>query len=282
MELMDSAMGSQLIKNGLSLPTGTWSAGSNLSNPELVYKIHKENISSGANYITTNTFRTTPRAYMKMGLAQSEALLKSKESMNSAIRVAKKAAGNRSMILGSIAPLEDCYRPDLFPGYDVAVKEFKTLGEELANGGVDIIIMETMISTIEIESCLEALRGIEKPIWVGLNLSDSGSIQSGESIESAIEKINKFRVKCLLLNCNSVDRTASALKLISSCWDGRWGIYPNLGIGKPSPSGIIKELSSDQEFLATARMAVDLGANILGGCCGSSPRHIRLLRKEFL
>ena len=161
---MDSAMGSQLIKSGLSLPTGIWSAESNLSNPELVYKIHQENIAAGASYITANTFRTTPRAYMKMGLAQNEATLKSKESMNSAIRVAKKAASNKVKVLGSIAPLEDCYRPDLFPGLEVAVKESRTLGEELANGGVDIIILETMNSVIEIESCLKALQTIEKPI----------------------------------------------------------------------------------------------------------------------
>ena len=142
--------------------------------------------------------------------------------------------------------------------------------------------METMNSIIEIESCLKALQTIEKPIWIGLNLSNSDSLQSGESIESAIEKITKFQVECLLLNCNSVDRTASALELISSYWGGRWGIYPNLGIGEPSPSGIIKELSSDQEFIETARTAIELGADILGGCCGSSPRHIRLLQKEFL
>ena len=102
------------------------------------------------------------------------------------------------------------------------------------------------------------------------------------NLNNEIEKINKFQVECLLLNCNSLDRTASALELISSCWSGRWGIYPNLGIGEPSPTGEINELSSDQEFLKTAKKAVELGADILGGCCGSSPRHIRLLQKEFL
>ena len=75
---------------------------------------------------------------------------------------------------------------------------------------------------------------------------------------------------------------ASALKYLSTEWNGKWGIYPNLGIGEPSPTGEINELSSDQKFLKTAKKAVELGADILGGCCGSSPRHIKLLQKKFL
>lgn len=275
-------MGSELINYGLSLPLDIWSAKSNISNPELVYKIHQENINSGASYITTNTFRTTPRAYKKTGLSKEDSQLKSKKSLNAAVKIAKDAAKNRAKVLGSIAPLEDCYKPELFPGKDVAIKEFKDIGKELARGDVDIIIMETMNSIIEIESCLLALQNIKKPIWVGLNLLNSNSLQSRESIKSAIEKIKMFDVDCLLLNCNSIDRTASALKYLSTEWNKKWGIYPNLGIGEPSPTGEINKLSSDKEFLETAKSAVSLGSSILGGCCGSNSRHIKLLQKEFL
>ena len=275
-------MGSELINYGLSLPLDIWSAESNISNPELVYKIHQENINSGASYITTNTFRTTLRAYKKTGLSKEDSKLKSKESLNAAVKIAKDAAGNRAKVLGSIAPLEDCYKPKLFPGKNVAIKEFKDIGKELARGDVDIIIMETMNSIIEIESCLLALKNIKKPIWVGLNLLNSSSLQSGESIKSAIEKIKMFDVDCLLLNCNSINRTVSALKYLSTEWNKKWGIYPNLGIGEPSPTGEINKLSSDKEFLETAKSAVSLGSSILGGCCGSNSRHIKLLQKEFL
>ena len=139
-------MGSELIQRGEVLPNYIWSADSNIKNPQLVYQIHQDYIEAGSNYITTNTFRTTPRAYSKTGLSDVHATDMAYKSLKIAVKMAKKATNDKVKVLGSIAPLEDCYQPEFFPGENIARQEFKQLGEWLKDEGVDIFLLETMNS----------------------------------------------------------------------------------------------------------------------------------------
>tara|TARA_Y100000588_G_scaffold394114_1_gene512919 strand:+ start:1959 stop:2816 length:858 start_codon:yes stop_codon:yes gene_type:complete len=279
--ILDGAVGSELILNGENLPPHIWSAKINLTNPDLLFDIHKKYIQSGSNYITTNTFRSTTRAYKKTGLSNVKANETAKKSMQSAVKIAKKAANKSIKILGSIAPLEDCYSPKLFPGIKTAKNEFLIIAKWLKEGGVDGYILETMNSITETQSCLEVIQNFNIPIWVSFNLRDSDCIQSGESLENAINMVSDFNVDCILLNCNPIERTKEALQIISDkC--SVWGIYPNLGIGEPSPDGVITSYYSDNAFLSLCKNAIDLGASVLGGCCGTSPRHIKLLTENFI
>ena len=81
-EILDGAMGSEFINKGITLPEHIWSSWVNLEAHEMVYKVHKDYINAGANYITTNTFRTTPRAYKKIGLSDNESTILAKTSLN--------------------------------------------------------------------------------------------------------------------------------------------------------------------------------------------------------
>ncbi len=89
-KILDGAMGSELIKRGLTLPKHIWSADANINYPELVLQIHGEYVGAGADYITTNTFRTTPRAYLKTGINSKKASQMAKYSLVRAIELAKK------------------------------------------------------------------------------------------------------------------------------------------------------------------------------------------------
>ena len=282
-KLLDGAMGTELIKNGELLPEGIWSASTNLTNPNLVFKIHTNHIKAGASYITTNTFRSTPRAFKKMGLSNKEAHIKSKASFDSAIKSAKKASkkNKRIHILGSIAPLEDCYLPSLFPGKKIALKEFEEIGEWINNENLSAFLLETMNSIIETEICLKAIKKFNLPIWVSFNLLNSKKIRSGENFIDAIEMIKKYSVNCLLINCNPLKRSSNALKIVNNNWKNNWGVYPNLGIGEPSTDGIISSYHNNEEFLNFIKNSIKLGAKIVGGCCGVSPKHINLIN-QFL
>ena len=278
-KLLDGAMGTELIKHGELLPEGIWSASTNLTNPNLVYTIHKNHIEAGATYITTNTFRSTPRAFKKIGLSMNDAYKKSKKSFDSAIKSAKKASkiNKCTHILGSIAPLEDCYLPLLFPEEKIALKEFQEIGEWVNNENLYGFLLETMNSIIETEICLKAISKFKIPVWVSFNLLDSERIRSGEKFKDAIEMVKKYSVNCLLINCNPLKRSYNALKILKTNWPLDWGIYPNLGIGEPSPNGIISSYHTNEEFLNTIQNSINLGANIVGGCCGVSPKHINLI-----
>jgi len=281
-ELLDGAMGSEFITRGISLSPYIWSAQLNLDAPEIIYKIHKEYIDAGSDYITTNTFRTTPRAYKKLGLSDNESEILAKSSLKSAVNQAKKVIKDDIKILGSIAPLEDCYKPELFPGVDVAKIEFLKISQWLYDSKIDIFLLETMNSIDETITCLEVVKNHDIPIWISFVLLDEKRILSGELLKDAIKEVGNFDVDVLLLNCNPINRTKTALKILSNNWDKRWGIYPNLGIGEPNPDGIINYIYSDEEFMDLIKYSISLGATILGGCCGSSPKHIQLIKTYLL
>ena len=284
-KIMDGAMGSEIIRRGLELPEHIWSAAANLTSPELVLEIHKEYVDAGADYISSNTFRTTPRAYSKVdqrkekGDGKQDAEKRAKESMKIAVENAKKAAGNKTQILGSIAPLEDCYSPEMFPGKDIAITEFHQLGEWFTDTGLDVLLLETMNSIAETEVGLIALQGFELPLWVSFVLKDDTHLLSGDKLVDALILIQNYPVEMALLNCNPLQRTENALIHLAENWAGKWGIYPNLGIGEPSPGGRIAEFESMGNFIAVMENAIEMGASVVGACCGSSLEHINVLKK---
>jgi S-methylmethionine-dependent homocysteine/selenocysteine methylase len=278
-ELLDGAMGSEFIKRGFKLPKHTWSANMNIDNPDTVYEIHKEYIEAGSNYITTNTFRSTPRSYIKTGLDKDAATKAAKKSLTGAINSAKKASNGKTKVLGSVAPLEDCYKPNLFPGKDIANKEFNQLATWFNVEEVDIILIEAMNSIIEAEACIRAFSKLNKPIWISFILLDNHHILSGETIPSVIKMVKKYNINAFLVNCSPLYITHKALKVISSNWDKRWGVYPNLGVGAPEPNGDIKIIHSNDNYIKLFYTATALGAELLGACCGSDPSHIEALNR---
>jgi homocysteine S-methyltransferase len=279
--LLDGAMGSELINRGETLPNHIWSADSNINNPELVYQIHKDYIAAGASLITTNTFRTTPRAYKKIGLSKSVSIDMAHKSLKEAVRLANEAANDKIKILGSIAPLEDCYKPELFPGEDIAKNEFRQIGAWLVDEGIDIFLIETMNSIRETRACLDAVLKLDMPIWVSFVLKNSVEILSGEKLVDAIRMTDNYDVDCLLLNCSPLNRTINAMSIVANNWKGKWGIYPNLGVGEPSPDGIVNRIYSDEEYISVIDRSIEFGVNILGGCCGSNINHIKLIANHI-
>jgi len=270
-------MGSELIRRGETLPNHIWSADSNFNNPELVYQIHKDYIDAGSDFITTNTFRTTPRAYRKTGLSKIDSTAMAHRSLKIAVRLANKAANDKLKILGSIAPLEDCYKPELFPSEEIAKNEFRQIGGWLVDEGINIFLIETMNSVSETRACLDAVLKFEIPIWVSFVLKNSRQLLSGEKLVDALRMIENYDVACVLLNCNPLHRTIDAMNIVAKNWKGMWGVYPNLGIGEPSPDGIINQIYSDEEYISVIDKSITLGANMVGGCCGSSIKHIKLI-----
>src|SRR5262249_26353454 len=131
-----------------------WSARPLLEDPELVWTIHGDEVASGADVLTADTFRTHARTLAKAGLAE-----RSGELTALAVRLAHQAAaapGREVFVAGSLSPLEDCYRPDLAPDDDALEREHDAQARRLAEAGVDLILAETHNSVREAAAATRA------------------------------------------------------------------------------------------------------------------------------
>ena len=279
--LLDGAMGTELMRAGLDLPLPIWSGDVNLTHPDYVRRIHEAYLTAGADILTTNTFRATPRAYRNNGYEEHEARQRSHESLERAVELARQTAGADIIIAGSIAPLEDCYEPDLFPGIEFAQREFRELAIWLQDAGIDVILFETMGSWPEIKTALSATVDLQIPRWLSLILKNSNTLLDGTDLLNVLSDIKDYGIEMVLLNCSLCSVTADAVDLLLTNWKGAWGVYPNVGVAMPTKEGVIEEKLTIKEFAKEINTYLTSGANVVGGCCGSNPDYIRAAREAI-
>ena len=276
--LLDGAMGTELMRAGLDLRLPIWSGNVNLTHPDYVRKIHEAYLTAGADILTTNTFRTTPRAYRNNGYEEHEARQISHKSLERAVELARQAAGYDIIVAGSIAPLEDCYQPELFPGIEFAQREFRELAIWLQDTGVDIILFETMGSWPEIKTAISVTVDLHLPRWLSLILKNGNTLLDGTDLANILSNIKDYGIEMVLLNCNLCSVTADAVDVLLTDWKGSWGVYPNIGVAMPTKEGIIEQKLSIKEFANDVNNYLNSGAKVVGACCGSDPNYIKAAR----
>ena len=278
--LLDGAMGTELFRRGIPTRLPLWSAAALLEKPEIVRNVHQDYIQAGAEILTANTFRTTTRALGKAGLGH-----RAKELSTLAVNLAQQArdeAAERAVwIAGSVAPLEDCYEPDLIPDSATAFREHLELIDWLVDAGVDLILIETMNSIREAEAALRAASSSQLPVFVSWTCAANGKILNGESVRDAVLTLSSYGPAAFLVNCTGVNDVAPALSSMRQAVRIPLGAYAN--IGKPEPT-FGWELTHETNPAAYAQFALQWaqeGAAIIGGCCGTTPDHISALHKVF-
>lgn len=284
--ILDGAMGTELERRGYKTQLPIWSAQALLDAPELVLQIHKDYINAGADIITTNTFRTNPYTIKKAGL------LKPIQDMPQALTkigcdLAKQAKGNRKIIIGgSLAPVEDCFSPQLYPGEKLAAKDHYQHIKNLKQGGVDFILAETMLSIKEALIVLSQAKKLKIPIMVSFALNKNGDILNGDNLIEGLKQVVKFKPLAFLINCTTLDIIE---KVIDSLLDISKkipiGVYPNFG--PPEPDSGVRSIRpvkrkftkylTPEKFSKSMLRLVKRGVKILGGCCGTQPEHIKVL-----
>lgn len=274
--VLDGAMGTELVRNGVELPLPIWSADANLDHPDIVLNIHQEYAAAGADIITTNTFRTTTYTYRKAGYTKQRAQERAYDSLMSAVDLARKSAVDTMKVAGSITAIDDCYSPELYPGKGAAEDTFGELVEWFSEAGVDLLLFETMGNFEEIEIALEASLNIEINCWFSLILKDGKHILDGHSLDEAINLIKTFPISCLMLNCNKIETTHSALKLFLSLWTNDWGVYSNLGVTDFDNDYF--DIINDSNFKESISLFLEFNPAVIGACCGSTPKHIDMIK----
>ena len=277
--VLDGAMGTELLRMGVELPLPLWSAVSNEACSDKVYNIHREYINAGANVLTTNSFRSTPYAYQKAGFSKRDALLRSEMNLKKAVSIAKKAVTGTQLIAGSIAPIEDCYSPEMYPGDTQLKKTMELVIKWFRETEVDIILFETMGNAREISRILLSVENCDLPIWLSLILEDKNHLLDGTSLPGILETLSKSKVEILLLNCNTIQLSLKAIHTIKRYWNRFWGVYPNLGIKNPEINGKIEKIISYETWKYQVKEILFEKPAVIGACCGSTPEHIRIVKE---
>jgi S-methylmethionine-dependent homocysteine/selenocysteine methylase len=249
--LLDGAMGTELEARGADTSGTAWSARAISEAPALVRAIHAEYAQAGAAVHTANTFRTTPRAY---GQGWQRA-------MHEAVALCREAVGPAARIAGSVAPLEDCWHPERSP--PDGRPEHRQIAQELARAGVDLILCETFANVGEALIAVECARETGLPVWVSFTSGPWDDLCSPEQMRAGALAAIGRGVQAVLINCTPAPRV---LPYLRAC----------VGLGAPVGVQANAELGPGP-YAEHARRWLQEGATLVGGCCGTSPAHIRAL-----
>jgi S-methylmethionine-dependent homocysteine/selenocysteine methylase len=261
--VLDGPMGSELARRGVATPLPSWSAHALDARPDVVAAIHRDYAAAGATVHTANTFRTKRRS---VG-ARWEELARL------AVRIARAAVPPGQRVAGSIAPLEDCYRPDLSPG-EASRDEHRELARVLADAGVDLLLCETFPSAVEARVAVEeaARTGVET--WAALTAGPDATLMTPGAMADAARACVGAGARAVLVNCTPATRTHAYVECLADL-GVPFGAYANAGsdddrIGWNAAGG-------PRAYAALARTWLDAGATIVGGCCGTGSEHVSAL-----
>jgi len=294
--LLDGATGTELNRRGLDTGLPLWSANALLtdSGTDALRQIHLDYLNAGATLLTANTFRTHRRALGKSGFGGERA----RELTHRAVAIAKEAiaeytrrdgpvgrllpAGDvppeRLYVAGSIAPLEDCYTPNLVPPDDECRAEHSERIHHLVEAGADMLLIETMntIREARIAAKLAVITGL--PTFVSFVCGSDGRLLSGESLAEAARLIAPLGPAAIGVNCTPAPDIARCLAELKASCDLPLIAYGNIGHADDDQGWVNTDAVTPDAY---ARYAAEWPAAIIGGCCGTTPGHIQKLSHVF-
>jgi S-methylmethionine-dependent homocysteine/selenocysteine methylase len=290
--LLDGATGTELARRGVDTGLPLWSAHAlaDARGREVLRAIHADYARAGAAILTSNTFRTTRWSLARAGRENDWALLNRR-----AVEIARDAARGTlpvagapvatPFIAGSIAPLEDCYRPDLVPPQADCRREHLRQADLLARLGVDLILIETMNTAREAGAAAEAVRAVGLETLVSLCPAGPDRLLSGESLADAVPRILDAGSGCvvgLMLNCAAPDLLERSLPALAAAAEGLpFGLYAHLGEPDPITGWRLPEEHGTEAYAAWSERCARAGARLLGGCCGTTPAHIEAVARRL-
>lgn len=273
-------MGTELQARGVRMDSHAWCGLANLNEPQLVRAIHEDHIRAGAEVVITNTYMSGPGPMHRAGAGDRFA-----EGIANAVQAAQQAvqdAAERPVaIAGSVGATpwgqpEGEGRRALRDGYARQM-------ELLAESGVDLIALEMVTEPRLAETALETALESGLPVWLGLSMRAVGSDQTGYDSLPDLTEAQTVVQACLTSSLDAVnvmhteiDDVAPAITMLRPLWDGPLGVYPHHGRWSPPEWGFV-DVDPDQ-LVELAGTWIELGATMVGGCCGLRTRHVEALR----
>lgn len=270
--IADGAWGTELDK--LGCPPGFCREEWNVTRPELIQQVAEAYVAAGARIVLTNTFGAN-----RYVLGRHDRAGKVRDFNRAGAEVSKRAAGDRARVFGSIGPsgkiimMGEVDEGELY-------EAFKEQAEALAEGGADGLVVETMTELVEVVTAVKAAKSTGLPV-VGSMTFDSGPDRThtmmGVTPEQAVKAIVDAGADLVGCNCGiGIDNYIKVTAMLRTATDKPIWVKANAGLPEIEGGKVVYRMTPE-EFATKARDLVKAGANIVGGCCGSSPEFIKAL-----
>jgi S-methylmethionine-dependent homocysteine/selenocysteine methylase len=287
--LLDGGMGRELRFRGVEILDTIWSANALLTAPDVVRDVHRDYIAAGAEVITTNSYGVIRDDLAKEGVEHRFAELNLLAC--ELAEEARRQAGRPVRIAGSLPPLRGSYRADLVGPFDEIYPRYVEQADVLAPR-VDLLLCETMASAAEGYAAALAATRTGKPVWVAYTLHEdrSGRLRSGETVAEAVAALAGLPIEGILANCCAPESITAAMPALVATGVSIVGAYANTFTpvpqtwtldGSEETDGLIglRDDLDPEPYARHAERWLELGANAIGGCCGTRPAHIARLRE---
>ena len=275
--IADGAMGTMLQQAGLPhrAPPERW----NLENPDAVRQVSQSYVEAGADFILTNTFGGS-RPRLKKDQLEGQAA----EINQAAARLAREAADGRALVFGDMGPTGELLKPLGPLDYAEAVDAFAEQAAALAEGGADAILIETLSDLNEARAAVEgAKKAVSLPILVTFSFDTRGRTMMGVKPAQAAKEVWTLGVAAVGANCGrTLSETLTAIQEMRQALpEGVLMAKPNAGLPRAGEDGqsvydVTPEVMADYALQFAAQ-----GVKIFGGCCGSTPAHIRAVAQKL-
>ncbi len=269
--VLDGAMGTQLYQRGQFINKPLESA--NLTSPDLVSAVHREYVSAGADAIETNTFAANEIKLQRAGLADDH------DRINlAAVRIAQEAAGDDVYVLGAIGPSGSLWSALTEEERSSVTAAHLRQAQVLIDAGVDGIVLETFGWADELYAALDAIRKVsDLPVFAFASFTSGQLTADGADPASVARALKRRGASVIGANCSDGPQQLFETAGQMVPYGLPVGIVPNAGYPK-NVDGRLIYMATPEYFGVYARRMLKVGVAVIGGCCGTSPDHIRSLR----
>ncbi|MCC6824138.1 MAG: bifunctional homocysteine S-methyltransferase/methylenetetrahydrofolate reductase [Acidobacteria bacterium] len=269
--VFDGAIGTRLYDKGVYINRSYDEL--NVTSPDLVREVHQEYVEAGSDIIQTNTFGATRSKLHPYGLES-----RLRELNVAAVKLAREAAGDSAFVAGSIGPLGLRIEPFGPTSFEEAKNMYKEQVEALLEGGVDAFVLETFSELPVIEQAIYAVRELsDLPIIAQMTIQMDGKTAFGATPEAFTERLDELGVEIIGINCGmGPSHILSALEKMRAVTNKKLSAQPNAGLPR-DVQGRQFYMGSPEYLAEFARRFVQAGAKFIGGCCGTTPAHIKMM-----
>jgi homocysteine S-methyltransferase len=274
--LIDGGTGTELRRRGAPWGDATWSGLAGHARHDLLVQVHCDYIAAGAEVIRTNTFGTTRFVLEAAGCGAEFAAIN--HSALAAAKEARKRSGVDVAIAGAISCLPPRFDPGAYPEPAKERAAYAELAEILAAEGADLIALEMLQDTEHAAWACAAARATGLPFWLGVSCrlaADGKSLVAFDypdlRLEHVLDALLAYQPTVVNIMHSPPSAITPALELLHERWRGFVGVYPEIDSDGP------KAALAPRAFASLADKWIGLGARLVGGCCGTTPEHIRTL-----